>query len=67
MTVKIIGMVTATPSAEVDQPIGVAVDPAYVRRFARAHEDAGFDKVLVGYFSNGAEGAVVSSFKAAWR
>ncbi|WP_238581546.1 LLM class flavin-dependent oxidoreductase, partial [Pseudomonas aeruginosa] len=35
------------------------------RRFAQAHEDAGFDRVLVGYFSNAAEGAVVSSFVAA--
>lgn len=65
MAVEIIGMVTATPSAEVDQPLGAAVDPAYVRQFAQAHEAAGFDKVLVGYFSNGAEGAVVSSFIAA--
>lgn len=65
MSAEIIGMVTATPSTEVDQPIAGAVDPEYVSRFAKAHEAAGFDKVLVGYFSNGAEGAVVSSFIAA--
>lgn len=65
MRAEIIGMITATPSAEVDQPLGQAVDPEFVRRFAQAHEQAGFDKALVGYFSNGAEGAVVSSFIAA--
>ncbi len=65
MSVEIIGMITATPSAEVDQPLGDAVDADFVRRFAQAHEQAGFDKALVGYFSNGAEGAVVSSFIAA--
>ncbi|MCO3719265.1 LLM class flavin-dependent oxidoreductase [Pseudomonas aeruginosa] len=58
-------MITATPSSEVDQPLGEAVDAGFVRRFAQAHEDAGFDRVLVGYFSNAAEGAVVSSFVAA--
>lgn len=41
------------------------MDAGFVRRFAQAHEDAGFDRVLVGYFSNAAEGAVVSSFVAA--
>ncbi len=65
MSVEIIGMITATPSAEVDQPLGEAVDAGFVRDFARAHEQAGFDRALVGYFSNGAEGAVVSSFIAA--
>ncbi|EXF42665.1 putative flavin-dependent oxidoreductase [Pseudomonas sp. BAY1663] len=65
MSVEIIGMVTATPSAEVDQPLGEAVDAQFVRRFAQAHEASGFDRVLVGYFTNGAEGAVVASFIAA--
>ncbi|WOE59009.1 Alkanesulfonate monooxygenase [Pseudomonas aeruginosa] len=65
MSVEILGMITATPSSEVDQPLGEAVDAGFVRRFAQAHEDAGFDRVLVGYFSNAAEGAVVSSFVAA--
>lgn len=65
MSVEILGMITATPSSEVDQPLGEAVDAGFVRRFAQAHEDAGFDRVLVGYFSNAAEGTVVSSFVAA--
>lgn len=65
MSLEILGMITATPSAEVDQPLGETVDAEFVREFAQAHEQAGFDRALVGYFSNGAEGAVVSSFIAA--
>jgi len=65
MSVEILGMITASPGSEVDQPTGDAVDPDYVRRFAQAHEAAGFDRILVGYFSNGPEGAVVSSFAVA--
>jgi len=36
MPVDIIGMITATPGAEVDVPGGAAVQPDYVRRFAQA-------------------------------
>ena len=33
MSVEILGMITATPSSEVDQPLGEAVDAGFVRRF----------------------------------
>ena len=39
--------------------------PAWVRDFSRAHEHAGFDKVLVGYTATSAEGFVVASYAAA--
>jgi len=59
-------MITATPSAEVDVPQGSdLVQPDYVRRFSQVHEAAGFDHVLVGYFTNAADGFIVSSFAAA--
>ncbi|KDB06486.1 Alkanesulfonate monooxygenase [Burkholderia sp. lig30] len=61
MPVDIIGMITATPGAEVDVPGGAAVQPDYVRRFAHAHEAAGFDQILVGHFSNAADGVVVAA------
>jgi alkanesulfonate monooxygenase len=41
------------------------VDREFVRRFARAHEDAGFDRVLVGYGSTGPDGFSVTSYAAA--
>ena len=66
MPVSIVGMITATPSAEVDVPQGSdLVQPDYVRRFSQVHEAAGFDHVLVGYFTNAADGFIVSSFAAA--
>ena len=63
VSVEILGMITATPSSG-----GPAVGGLWTpvsSGVSRAHEDAGFDRVLVGYFSNAAEGAVVSSFVAA--
>lgn len=63
MPVNIVGMITATPSAEVDIAHGLdLVQPAYVQRFAKAHEDAGFDTLLVGHFTNAADGLVTASF-----
>src|SRR3974390_2197742 len=37
-----------------------ALSPDYVRAFARAHDDAGFDLALVGYTSSSAEGFLVA-------
>src|SRR5262249_37312200 len=45
--------------------IGGAVDTRWLRDFARAHETAGFDKVLVGYTSTSAEGFAVAGYAAA--
>ena len=41
------------------------VDRDYVRRFARAHEDAGFDRVLIGYASSQPDGTQVAAYAAA--
>jgi alkanesulfonate monooxygenase len=57
-------MLTATPGAEVDVPGGAAVQSDDVRRFAQAHEAAGFDQILVGHFSHAADGLIVASFAA---
>jgi len=45
--------------------IGGAIDTRWLRDFARAHEDAGFDRVLVGYTSTSAEGFAVTGYAAA--
>src|SRR5437764_10906008 len=45
--------------------IGGAIDTRWLRDFARAHEDAGFDRVLVGYTSTAAEGFAVTGYAAA--
>src|ERR1051325_4803616 len=45
--------------------IGGAIDTQWIRAFAQAHEQAGFDRVLVGYTSTAAEGFAVTGYAAA--
>jgi alkanesulfonate monooxygenase len=61
MTVEIIGMVgTQDVSESRGDPSGPPVDVDYLTRFARAHEAAGFDRVLVGYHATGPESFAVA-------
>lgn len=68
MPVEFIGMIGTRPASELDGPsvsiIGGTVDPAHVRDFSRAHEEGGFDKVLIGYGSAGPDGFSVASYAA---
>jgi alkanesulfonate monooxygenase len=66
MTVEFIGMIGTRDASETRAPAGPVVDPDYVRRFARAHEDGGFDKVLIGYGSATADGTQVAAYAAAY-
>ncbi len=65
MGVEFIGMIGTQAASEIHPPQGPAIDRDYVRRFAQAHEDAGFDRILIGYFSNGPDGFLVAT-AAAW-
>jgi alkanesulfonate monooxygenase len=65
MPVEFIGMIGMQERSEVHSPDGPAVDPDFIRRFARAHEDAGFDRVLIGYGSSSADGTQVAAYAAA--
>ena len=47
MPVQFIGMIQPHEVSETIPRKGPAVDPAYVRVFAQAHEHAGFDRILV--------------------
>ena len=47
MSVQFIGMIQPHEVSETISRKGPAVDPAYVRVFAQAHEHAGFDRILV--------------------
>lgn len=53
MSINFIGMVTTNKNSEIHAPSGPAIDTDYLLRFARAHEEAGFDRILVPYHSNG--------------
>jgi alkanesulfonate monooxygenase len=65
MTVEFVGMIGTRDVSETRAPSGPPVDPAYVRRFARAHEDAGFDRILIGYGSSTPDGTQVAAYAAA--
>lgn len=49
MGVQFIGMIQPHEVSETFPRRGPAVDPAYVRVFAQAHEHAGFDRILVPF------------------
>jgi alkanesulfonate monooxygenase len=65
MPVEFIGMIGTKDQSEVRLSAGPVIDPAYVRRFARAHEDAGFDRVLIGYAASQPDGTQVAAYAAA--
>jgi len=59
MPVEIIGMVGTRDASEIKGPLvdgpvvdwmdGLVIEPGYLEAIARAHDDGGFDRVLVGY------------------
>ena len=68
MPVEFIGMIGVKPEGAdgaAVHVIGGGIDTAGFRDFARTHEHAGFDKVLVGYTSTSADGFIVASYAAA--
>jgi alkanesulfonate monooxygenase len=65
MPVEFIGMIGTKDESEIRLSSGPVIDRDYVRRFARAHEDAGFDRVLIGYSSARPDGTHVAAYAAA--
>ena len=68
MAIELIGMIGVRPEGAdgaAVHVIGGEIDLAWIRDFSRAHEQAGFDKVLVGYTATSADGFLVSSYAAA--
>ncbi|MGH3411111.1 MAG: LLM class flavin-dependent oxidoreductase, partial [Streptosporangiaceae bacterium] len=62
MCIEIIGMVGTQEVSESRGSLdGPQIDPGYLTRFARAHEAAGFDRVLIGYGATGADGFAVAA------
>jgi alkanesulfonate monooxygenase len=64
MSVEFIGMINTRPVSETHPPTGVPIDLKYVARFAHAHQESGFDRILIGYFSNAADGFLVAQHAA---
>jgi alkanesulfonate monooxygenase len=64
--VEFIGMIGTSNASETRAAPGGpgVVDKAFVAATARGHEYAGFDRVLIGYFSVAADGFQVAAFAA---
>jgi alkanesulfonate monooxygenase len=65
MPVEFIGMIGTSDMSETRPTTGPVIDKDYTRRFVRAHEDAGFDRVLIGYSSTQPDGTQVAAYAAA--
>ncbi len=65
MPIEFIGMIATQEQSEIRPRSGPVVDRAFVRAFARAHEEAGFDKVLIGYSAGRPDGLQVAAYAAA--
>src|SRR5438270_9950029 len=63
MSVEFIGMIHHREASEIKAP--PPLDRGYIREFAQAAEAGGFDRVLVGYFSDGPDGFLVAAAAAA--
>ena len=71
MPVEIIGMVGTRDASEIKGPLvdgpvvdwmdGPVIEPGYLTAISQAHDDGGFDRVLVGYGAVGPEGWAVAS------
>ena len=67
MPARIIGMIGVSPPQQESSLLVIEgeISPAFIVEFARAHEAAGFDMVLVGFSSSSAEGFLVAMHAAA--
>jgi alkanesulfonate monooxygenase len=64
MPVEMIGWIAPRVSSELIPPSGPPFDAEVVAETARIHERAGFDRVLIGYYSDGADGFLVGAHAA---
>ncbi|HEX4087509.1 MAG TPA: LLM class flavin-dependent oxidoreductase [Trebonia sp.] len=64
MPVEFIGMIATKDGSESRLSSGPIIDKDFTRRFVRAHEDAGFDRVLIGYASSHPDGTQVAAYAA---
>ncbi len=61
MSVQFLGMIGHRLSSEIIPAVGPVFDKQYITRFAQAHEQAGFDRILVGYWSDQPDGFLVTA------
>lgn len=61
MSVEFIGYIATQPGSEIHPRSGPTIQPDYVEKVAKAHEEAGFDRALVAYHSNSPDSAFVAA------
>ncbi len=61
MSIEFIGYIATQPGSEIHPRSGPSIQPDYVAKVARAHEEAGFDRALVAYHSNSPDSAFVAA------
>ncbi|MFT3801820.1 MAG: LLM class flavin-dependent oxidoreductase [Burkholderiaceae bacterium] len=64
MSVEFIGMIQSQKQSEIHPAEGPVVDRDYTRAFAQAHEQAGFDRVLVPHHSTGPSATLTIAYAA---
>jgi alkanesulfonate monooxygenase len=64
MPVEMIGWIAPRVSSELIPPSGPPFDAGVLAETARIHERAGFDRVLIGYFSDAPDGFLVGAHAA---
>src|SRR5688500_2398933 len=65
MPIDLFGMISHRRQSEIIPPSFPVFDHEFIRDFAQAHERGGFDRILVGYFSNAPDGFLVAAHAAA--
>ena len=61
MPIEILGMIATAPGSESKKLEGPIIDPDFVREFSRAHEQSGFDRVLIGYSASSPDGFAIAA------
>ena len=64
MALEMIGWIAPRVSSELIPPSGPAFDAEVIAQTARIHEQAGFDRVLIGYYSDAPDGFLVGAYAA---
>ena len=63
--VEFIGMVQPREQSEIHPARGPSVDPGYLVASAKAHDEGGFDRILIGWHSDGPDGLQLAAHAGA--
>jgi alkanesulfonate monooxygenase len=63
--IEFIGMIQPREQSEIHPPAGSSIDLGYLRASAQAHDEGGFDRILIGWYSNGPDGLQIAAHAGA--